>query len=65
MAVTVNSNGTAFESATPQRLFPSSGRGGWDVTADGQRFLTTVPQVQRAAPRSIGVILNWPALLKN
>ena len=33
------------------------------VTADGQRFLTTVPQVQRAAPASISVILNWPALL--
>ena len=25
---------------------------------------TTVPQVQRAAPASISVILNWPALLK-
>jgi hypothetical protein len=36
----------------------------WDVTADGQRFLTTVPQVQRVAPASISVILNWPSLLK-
>lgn len=65
MAVSVNSNRTGFESGIPQRLFASGGRGGWDVTSDGQRFLTTVPQVQRAAPRSIGVILNWPALLKN
>ncbi len=64
MAATVNSNRTVFESGTPQQLFPSSGRGAWDVTADGQRFLTTVPQVQGAAPASISVILNWPALLK-
>ncbi len=64
MAVTVNSNRTVFESGIPQRLFSSGGRAGWDVTADGQRFLTTVPQVQRAAPASISVILNWPALLK-
>jgi Tol biopolymer transport system component len=64
MAVTVNSNRMGFESGIPQRLFPSSGRGAWDVTTDGQRFLTTVPQVQRAAPASISVILNWPALLK-
>jgi Tol biopolymer transport system component len=63
MAVTVNANRTVFQSGIPQRLFPSSGGAGWDVTEDG-RFLTTVPQVQRAAPTSIGVILNWPALLK-
>ncbi len=63
MAVRVNSNGAVFESGTPQRLFPSSGGSAWDVTTDGQRFLTTVPQVQRAAPASISMILNWPALL--
>ena len=50
--------------ASPRRLVQSGGRAAWDVTADGQRFLTTVPQVQRAAPTSISVILNWPALLK-
>ncbi len=66
MAVTVNATGTAFESGIPRRLFASSGGGAWDVTADGQRFLTTVPQGQRAsAPASISVILNWPELLKN
>lgn len=64
MAVTVNANRTVFEGGIPQPLFPSGGRGGWDVTADGQRFLTTVPQVQRVAPASISVILNWPSLLK-
>ena len=64
MAVTVNATGTDFESGTPQRLFSSGGRAAWSVTTDGQRFLTTVPQVQRPAPTSISVILNWPALLK-
>jgi hypothetical protein len=65
MAVAVRSNTSGFESGIPQRLFASSGRGAWDVTADGQRFLTAVPQGQRApAPASINVILNWPALLK-
>ncbi|HEU4892278.1 MAG TPA: protein kinase [Vicinamibacterales bacterium] len=64
MAVTVTANRAVFDSGIPQRLFPSGGGGGWDVTADGQRFLTTVPKVQRAAPASIGVILNWPAVLK-
>jgi len=63
MAVSVNSKRTVFESGTPQRLFTSGGRAAWDVTADGQRFLTTVPQGQRAAPAAISVILNWPALL--
>jgi serine/threonine protein kinase/Tol biopolymer transport system component len=64
MAATVNASRRAFEIGIPQRLFPSSGGGAWDVTADGKRFLITVPQVQRAAPASISVILNWPALLK-
>ncbi len=63
LAVTVETRRAAFESGIPQELFPSSGGGAWDVTADGLRFLTPVPQVQRAAPPSISVILNWPALL--
>jgi hypothetical protein len=37
--------------------------GGWDVSADGQRFLSSAPQVQQPA-LPITVVLNWPALLK-
>ena len=66
-AAPVNTAGTAFESGVPQRLpFPTSS----DVstapqsTSDGQRFLIEVPLDQRAARTSIGVVLNWPALLK-
>jgi serine/threonine protein kinase/Tol biopolymer transport system component len=62
MAVAVKTGPTVFESGVPRQLFPSSGGGPWDVSADAQRFLTTVPQVRRAAPTSISVILNWPEL---
>jgi hypothetical protein len=65
--VPVNTTGTAFESGVPQRLpFPPTA----DVdatpqsTPDGQRFLIDVPLDQRAPRTSIGVVLNWPALLK-
>jgi dipeptidyl aminopeptidase/acylaminoacyl peptidase len=64
MAAHVSTRRTGFDSRTPQRLFLSSGGGAWDATVDGQRFLTNVPQGQRAAPASISVILNWPALLE-
>jgi eukaryotic-like serine/threonine-protein kinase len=64
MAAAVRSSGTTFESGTPQQLFESSTGAGWDVTADGQRFLIPVRHVQRQAPASVSVILNWPALLK-
>jgi dipeptidyl aminopeptidase/acylaminoacyl peptidase len=62
MATAVKSSTTAFESGIPERLFPSNGGAGWDVTADGQRFLVPVRQVQSPAPPSLNVILNWPAL---
>ena len=66
-AAPVNTNGTAFESGVPQRL-PLPPHVGVDSTpqstADGQRFLVEVSQVQRAARTSISVVLNWPVLLK-
>jgi hypothetical protein len=66
-AVPVNATATAFESGVPQRLpFPPST--GVNTTAqstpDGERFLIEGPLDQRAARRSISVVLNWPALLK-
>jgi hypothetical protein len=33
----------------------------YDVTADGQRFLVTVPEAEQSS--SIRVVLNWPALI--
>jgi poly(3-hydroxybutyrate) depolymerase len=64
MAVDVKANGAAFEAAVPQRLFLSPVDGGWDVTADGKRFLLAAPQGGQTAQVPITVVLNWPALLQ-
>jgi hypothetical protein len=66
-AAPVNATGAAFESGAPQRLpFPPST--GVNTTPqsgpDGRRFLIEVPLDQPAARRSISVVLNWPALVK-
>jgi hypothetical protein len=58
-----------FRPATPQPLFRFPvGTGGWDVTADGKRFLATVREGATAdyatSPESINVVLNWRADLK-
>jgi eukaryotic-like serine/threonine-protein kinase len=66
-AVPVNITGAAFESGVPQRLPfpPSTGVTTTpQFTPDGQRFLVEVPLERRAAPSSISVVLNWPALLR-
>jgi serine/threonine protein kinase/Tol biopolymer transport system component len=64
MAVDVKASGAAFEAGIPQRLFLAPIDYGWDVTADGNRFLLAVPQVQQNAQVPITVVLNWPAILK-
>ena len=66
-AVPVNTTGTAFEPGVPHVLpFPPSPgvTNTPQSTPDGQRFLIEVPLDQPAARRSINVVLNWPALLK-
>jgi Tol biopolymer transport system component len=63
----VNTTGTAFESSAPQRLpFPPSIGVNTtpQSTPDGRRFLIEVPLDQPSARRSISVVLNWPALVK-
>ena len=67
LAAPVNTTGTAFDNGVPQRLPfpPSTGVTSTpQSTLDGQRFLIEVPLDQRAPRRSINVVLNWPALLK-
>ena len=64
MAVDVKANGATFEIGVPQRLFQAPADGGWDVTADGKRFLLAGPQGQATAQVPITVVLNWPAQLK-
>jgi hypothetical protein len=65
MAVEVKTNGTAFEAGVPQRLFTAPLDYGWDVTADGKRFLLAIlPVGQPSAVAPITVLLNWQAELK-
>jgi hypothetical protein len=62
IAAPVKVSGAAFESGVPPRLF-SLPIAGEDVTADDQRFLIEVRQVQATARPAITLVLNWPALL--
>jgi hypothetical protein len=63
-AVPVDASDDDLQRGVPQRLEPvwvSSVRA--DATADGQRLLIAVPQVQGTDRASIRVVLNWPALV--
>ena len=66
MAVDVNGSGPAFQMGAPQQLFVAPPRSGWDVTADGKRFLMAVEpgQAQTTTQTPITVVLNWQADLK-
>jgi hypothetical protein len=67
--VEVNAAGGAFQTGAPQRLFksPGAGRGSWDVSGDGKRFLIAAPPASGAASsasRPFHVVVNWTQLLK-
>jgi Tol biopolymer transport system component len=65
MAVEVNGNGAGFHMGAPQQLFTVTGQVGWDVTADGKRFLMSVPPgTGQQTQTPITVVLNWQADLK-
>jgi serine/threonine-protein kinase len=64
MAAEVKANGDAFEPSAPQRLFTAPPDAGWDVTADGKRFLLAIPQAQQNVQAPITMVLNWAAQLK-
>jgi Tol biopolymer transport system component len=64
MAVEVKTNGAAFESGVPQRLFEGPANNGWDVTPDGQRFLLAASQIRQTGQIPITVVLDWRAGLK-
>ena len=64
MGVEVKTRGAAFESGVPQLLFQGPVDSGWDVTADGRRFLLAASQARQTGPVPITVVLNWQALLK-
>jgi hypothetical protein len=61
----VKSDGRAFEAGVPKQLFQAPPTPGWDVTADGKRFLLAVPpNGSEGASMPITVLLNWKAELK-
>jgi Tol biopolymer transport system component len=66
MAVEVKPSGAVFEVGSPRELFTLKGPGGrgygYDVTADGKRFL--VNSRIEGAITPITVVLNWPRKLK-
>ena len=65
MAVDAATNGDAFEPGIPKVLFRAPVDFGWDVSADGKRFMLSIPpMVQQSSQIPITVVLNWPALLK-
>jgi len=64
MAVEVKTNGAAFESGVPQRLFDGPRNNGWDVTPDGQRFLLAASPIRQTGQIPITVVLDWWAGLK-
>jgi hypothetical protein len=63
MAADVSSSGAAFVHGTPKPLFKATYANGWDVSADGKRFLRTVAGTE--TPQSpFNVVLNWMSILK-
>jgi hypothetical protein len=64
MAVPVSTSVDGFQPGTPAALFKGPPNAdGWDVSADGKRFLFPVPAGESAqAPFTI--VQNWISLLK-
>ena len=62
MAVDVKTSGETIDISLPHQLFPNvAGVQSWDLTADAQRLLLSVPAATKGAPRAdlMTVILNW------
>jgi hypothetical protein len=67
MAVALKTNGGSLEPGTPSVLFAldpvaAGVCSGYEVSADGQRFLVRSPLARSAS--SMTVVLNWTAALK-
>ena len=63
MAADVSLSGAAFEHGIPKPLFKATYVNGWDVSADGKRFLFAVATTE--TPQSpFTVVLNWMSMLK-
>jgi eukaryotic-like serine/threonine-protein kinase len=65
MVSEISTNGAAFESRMPKPLFQTKAPlvSGWDVSADGTKFLFPI-KVGGTAQDPFTVVLNWMELLK-
>jgi len=58
-------HGGAFQPGVPKQLFAlPPNLGDWDMTADGKRFLVSMPPNQQSANTPITVVPNSQAELK-
>jgi hypothetical protein len=64
MAAGVTAAGSAFQPGTPKALFKAVPVQGWDVKADGTRFLFPSLRSGETPSQPFTVVLNWTALLK-
>lgn len=63
MAADVSSSGAALEHRNLKPLFKATFVSGWDVSADGKKFL--FPMAGTDTPQSpFTVVLNWMSMLK-
>jgi serine/threonine protein kinase/Tol biopolymer transport system component len=65
MAVDATGSGSAFQPGVPEQLFAAPVNIGWDVTADGKRFLMAAAPGQQPTAEPITVVLNWQTALKH
>ena len=66
MAVEVSAAGGVFQPGIPRPLFKtgSIGTNGWDVSADGTRFVVTIAGTAESKEAPFTLVLNWMAALK-
>jgi dipeptidyl aminopeptidase/acylaminoacyl peptidase len=65
MAVEVDTSRGGLRAGTPKPLFdlPEGAEFGWDVTADGERFLVNAPVIKSSSV-PLNVVLDWMAALE-
>ena len=61
--VEVNGSGAAFQAGIPKPLFRAAYVPGWDVSANGEKFLFPIAG-EETTQSPFTVVLNWTSLLK-
>ena len=53
------STSSSFSASRPEVLFEGDYGDGWDVAADGKRFLMIKDETAETAPKNLNLVLNW------